>query len=124
MTFKKLLMLGYSGNELDKDYLNKLDNLCEKKILIAADSHELPKHLDADALAVKFSEIVDKNLIDKMPNLKYVGTLATAYGRIDANYAARGHFLKFQDRRTSVRRSGRPMKKIQTIMSVSEGVRP
>lgn len=88
MKFKKILMLGYSGDDLDKDFWNKIGQLCEKRVLIAVNSPELSKHLDADALVVKFAEVVDKNLIDKMPNLGYIGTLATAFGRIDTRYAA------------------------------------
>jgi lactate dehydrogenase-like 2-hydroxyacid dehydrogenase len=87
MRFKKLLMFGYSGNERDKKYWDKIDQLCETRV-VATNSLELSKHFDADALIVKFAEVVDKRLIDKMPNLKYIGTLATAYGRIDTKYAA------------------------------------
>ncbi len=40
-----------------------------------------------DCLLVSFGLPVDKKMIDAAPNLKYIGVLATAFGKIDIEYA-------------------------------------
>jgi len=86
MKFKKILVMDELG--LDKEYWKSIDSLCEKKIVLTLNSPEIKEHLkDADCILVKFLARVDKKIIDATPKLKYVGVLATGYGRVDADYA-------------------------------------
>jgi phosphoglycerate dehydrogenase-like enzyme len=85
MTLQKIACLGFSGSELEDDHWQELDKLTEQRVLVAEESG-LPD--DTDALLVKLGAKVPKELIDKLPNLKYIGMLGTGYGGIDAKYAA------------------------------------
>lgn len=87
MKFKKILMLDFTQQTLEPKVWKRIDAICEKKVLLPRDSAEVPQHYDADCIVVNFLPPVDKVRIDSMPNLKYIGILATGYGRIDANYA-------------------------------------
>jgi glycerate dehydrogenase len=87
MKFNKLLMLDFNENSFDKQYLDRLNKVCEQKIMIPRDSPEIQNHLDADGILVNFLPIVDKGRIDSMKNLKYIGIMATGYGRIDHEHA-------------------------------------
>lgn len=90
MKFKKILMLGYKSLDLPQSQWNRINKLSQEKILLSKDSPEIEKHLStADALLVKLGATVDKVMIDKAPNLKYIGMLGTGYGRIDTKYAAK-----------------------------------
>lgn len=86
MKLKKIAYLGFNGSELDDNYWQELDELSEQRVL-TADEAELVKNSDADGLLVKLGAKVGKDLIDKLPNLKYIGMLGTGYGGIDTKYA-------------------------------------
>jgi len=86
MKFKKMACLGFSGGELDDMYWKAVDALTDKRILIASEV-ELDDNLDVDGLLVKLGAKVPKELIEKLPNLKYIGMLGTGYGGIDTAYA-------------------------------------
>lgn len=90
MKFKKILTIGISESSLDTNYWKKIDNLTEKRISLPGDSSEIKKQIaDADCLLVNpFVFKVEKQLIDVAPKLKYIGVLATAYGKVDYEYAA------------------------------------
>jgi phosphoglycerate dehydrogenase-like enzyme len=89
MKFKSILMIGFSPNDLRTEDWNKLDQLTEKKVLVAKDASEIPELLSvAECLLVKLGASVDKQMIDRGPKLKYIGMFGTGYGRIDASYAA------------------------------------
>ncbi len=85
MKLRKIACLGFSGDELEDSYWKELDELAEKRVLIKTED-ELDK--DTDALLVKLGAKIPKELIDKLPNLKYIGMLGTGYGGIDVQYAA------------------------------------
>lgn len=87
MRLQKVVCLGFSGAELEDNYWQELDSLTEMRVL-AADETELLKNNDADGLLVKLGAKVNKDLMDKLPNLKYIGMLGTGYGGIDTDYAA------------------------------------
>lgn len=87
MKFKKILLWDFKEDTLPKKYWEQIDQLTEEKVLIPMDSPEIKNHLDADCLLVRFLPVVDKTIIDSMPNLKYIGILATGYSRIDHVYA-------------------------------------
>jgi len=89
MRFEKMVMLDFTEKTLQPYYWQRIDALCTKRVLLPKDSPRVAKELaDADCLAVNFLPPVDKARIDAAPKLKYIGILATGYGRIDTAYAA------------------------------------
>jgi len=90
MRFKKILILGIRQDSLTKETWERIDRLTEKKVLLPADSKNIQKHLsNTDCLLVSLGTTVDKGIIDRAPNLKYIGILGTGYGRIDDSHAAK-----------------------------------
>lgn len=88
MKFKKALVINISEDKLDPIYWKKLNKLVENRINLSKDSPQIRKELfDTDCVLTGFQIDVGKKEIDAAPNLKYVGVLATAYGKIDTDYA-------------------------------------
>ena len=88
MKFKKILTIGIKKFALDSIYWQRIEALAEKIVSCDKDSPEIKKELtDTDCLLTGFGIVVDKEIIDSAPDLKYVGVLATAYGKVDASYA-------------------------------------
>lgn len=88
MKFNKALLIGIDKSSLSTDYWKKVDALISKKVFITKDSPILKKEMaDTDCLLTGFGVVVAKEDIDNMPNLRYIGVLATAFGRIDVDYA-------------------------------------
>ncbi|MDO8620737.1 MAG: 2-hydroxyacid dehydrogenase [Candidatus Levybacteria bacterium] len=88
MKFKKALIINISEDKLDPTYWEKLDKLVENRVGLPKDSPQIQKELsDADCILTGFQVNIGKKEIDSAPNLKYISVLATAYGKIDANYA-------------------------------------
>lgn len=88
MKFKKTLLINISEDRLDPVYWEKLNNLTESTVMLPKDSPQIQKELaDTDCILTGFQIDVGKKEIDAAPNLKYVSVLATAYGKIDTNYA-------------------------------------
>ena len=87
MKLQKIACLGFSGSELEDSYWDELDNLAMARVLAADAAEAIAEHSDADALLVKLGAKVDKDLLDKLPNLNYIGMLGTGYGGIDTTYA-------------------------------------
>lgn len=88
MKFKKALIINISEDKLDSIYWKKLDNLVNSRVHLPKDSPQIQKELaDADCVLTGFQIDVGKKEIDATPNLKYVSVLATAYGKIDTDYA-------------------------------------
>lgn len=86
---KKILAIGYSKGDLGTVQEKRLDKLGQV-IRLPRDSKDITKHLcDTDFLLVKLGGIVDKEMIDIAPKLRYIGMLGTGYGRIDAEYAGK-----------------------------------
>jgi len=84
MKLSKIICLGFSGAELEDTYWNELDELTDNRVIVS----ELDGNTDADGLLVKLGAKVGPDIIDKLPNLKYIGMLGTGYGGIDTSYAA------------------------------------
>ena len=84
MKFEKILVTGFEKSELSLQTLKKLNSL-SKKVLFSSD---LPVNdrKDVDCLLCKFNP-VDKNTIDSLPNLKYIGVMSTGYAQVDTVYA-------------------------------------
>ncbi len=88
MAFKKALFVNLNESKLDKEYWNKLDSMIEKMVFLPKDSPQIITELkDADCLLVGFATPVTKEHINAAPNLKYIGTLAIAYHKIDVEHA-------------------------------------
>lgn len=88
--FKKILMLGFSKNDLGEKEWERINKLCAQKVLLRKDSRDVAKELSgADCLTVKLGASIDKSMIDQTPNLKYIGMFGTGYGRIDTAYASK-----------------------------------
>lgn len=89
MKFRKILTIGINETSLNAAYWKKIDDLAEKRISLAKDSLEIKAELrDMDCLLINpFAFKVDKEIIDMAPKLKYIGVLATAYGKVDCEYA-------------------------------------
>lgn len=85
--FTKMLFLNFEEGNLKPEHWVRVDKITKEKVLQKADSPELKEHLDADCLLLKHGMMADQALIDSMPKLKYIGILATAFGRIDTAYA-------------------------------------
>lgn len=88
MKFKKTLLINISEDRLDPVYWAKLNNLTESTAMLPKDSPQIQEELiDTDCILTGFQIDVGKKEIDAAPNLKYVSVLATAYGKIDTDYA-------------------------------------
>src|SRR5665213_419587 len=87
MKLQKIVCLGFSGSELEVNYWAEIGELVDNRVLVA-DVKDLGDNTDADGLLVKLGAKVPKEIIDKLPDLKYIGMLGTGYGGIDTDYAA------------------------------------
>lgn len=88
MKFKKILITGFEELELLPEFWKKIDAICEKRVLLPKESPEIKVNLkDTDCLLVRFNP-VPRDLIEASPNLKYIGVLATGYGKVDIDYAS------------------------------------
>ncbi len=86
MKLKKVLCVGFNGSELEDKYWQELDDLVEKRILVG-DNAEISNNKDADGLLLRLGAKVSAELMDSLPNLKYIGMLGTGYGGINVTYA-------------------------------------
>lgn len=93
MKFKKILTIGISEDLLDSGTWQKINALTKERVSLSEGHKQIDKHLaDADCLLVTFNK-ADKEMMDKAPNLKYVGALATGVGKIDTRYASTKNIL-------------------------------
>ncbi len=86
--FQKILTIGIDKSALDAAYWQRIETSAKKIINLAKDSSEIKEQLvDTDCLLIGFGVTVNKEIIDNTPKLKYVGVLATAYGKVNVAYA-------------------------------------
>ena len=89
MKFQKLLMINVDDAALDPGYWQQINDLADKVVKLPKDDPSIITELaNTDGLLVNFGITVDKTMIDTATNLKYIGVLATAFGKIDIDYAA------------------------------------
>ena len=94
MKFNKTTFIGISEPSLEKDYWKRINALTKEKVFLSKDSPEIKKHLrDTDCLLVGFGVNVTKEDIDNTPPLKYIGVLATAYGKINTIHAKKNKII-------------------------------
>lgn len=72
MKLQKLACLEFTGGEFEENFWQEIDDLAENRVLLASET-KLDK--DTDGLFVKLGAKVSKDLIDTLPNLKYIGML-------------------------------------------------
>lgn len=88
MTFKKILFVNIKESDLDKNYWAKIDSITDTKMFLPKDSPQIMQELkDTDCLLVGFATPVTKEHIDSAPKLRYIGTSAVAYHKINTEYA-------------------------------------
>lgn len=89
MKFKKILVYNIDKSKnLDAPSWKKIESLGNKIVFVPKDDPKLRKELsDTDCLLVAFGTNVTKEDIDSGPQLKYIGVMATAFGKIDAAHA-------------------------------------
>ncbi|MCL2382947.1 MAG: 2-hydroxyacid dehydrogenase [Oscillospiraceae bacterium] len=88
MKFEKILIIGIDKDFLFKETWQNLNNLCKEIIVVEQESSEVDTNLaNTDCILVTLGATVDKDMMDKAPNLKYIGAFSTGYGRIDTEYA-------------------------------------
>lgn len=83
-----MLLIGIDEPKLGPSYWERINALTQNKVYLPKDDPQIKENLkDADCLLVNFGVTVTKEDIDVVPNLKYIGTLSTAYGKVDVGYA-------------------------------------
>lgn len=89
MSFKKALLINVSEGSIDQEYWDKLRTLVDELVFVPKDDPSTTAQLaDTDCLLVGFGVTVSKDMIDAAPNLQYIGVQATAYDKINIEYAA------------------------------------
>ncbi len=78
MIFNKILVTGFEKSNLDESVWTRINKL--------ANAVTFKPSKDVDCLFSRFNK-VDKALIGNLPNLKYIGLLATGTGTVDLEYA-------------------------------------
>lgn len=88
MKFKKALLVGIDKSALGKEYWKRIEKAADKLVFVPKDSDKIQNELsDTDCLLVTFGFEVSKEHIDGAPNLKYIGTHSTAFGKVNSKYA-------------------------------------
>ena len=77
MNFNNILIAGINKSDLEPKIWQRIEKLSRSKLLCLS---------DVDCMLVKFNP-VDSQFMGMFPSLKYVGVLATGYGKIDLEYA-------------------------------------
>ncbi|MBI2040552.1 MAG: hypothetical protein HYT16_00435 [DPANN group archaeon] len=86
--FKKILLVNIQESALDKAHWNKIDSIAKTKVFLPKESPKIIQELNnTDCLLVGFATSVTKEYLNAAPKLKYIGTLAIAYHKIDVAYA-------------------------------------
>lgn len=90
MKFKKLLLIGIPETAQEDKHWDKIRKLAEKIIFLDKESPQIRKDLpNTDGVCLAFGVPFTKEDIDATPDLKYIGILATAFGKIDVDYAVK-----------------------------------
>lgn len=88
MKFHKMLLINISESALDNLYWEQFNQLTKVRVSHPKDSPDILKELaDTDCLLVNFGIPVTKEMVEAALNLKYIGVLATAYGKKDIAHA-------------------------------------
>jgi glycerate dehydrogenase len=89
MKYSKTLLINVNEGSLDQEYWGGLAELTNQITHVVKDAPSIMNELtDTECLLTGFGIIVNKEMIDAAPNLKYIGVQATAFDKIDIEYAA------------------------------------
>lgn len=84
----KAVFIDFKETEIEKKYLDRIKKLFKSTVFVQRDDAALLDIVkDSQVIFAKISTKIDKNLIDAAPELKYVGTLSTAFDAVDTKYA-------------------------------------
>src|SRR5258705_2405289 len=90
MKFQKAVFVNISESHFDKKYWDQINELIERKVLLDRDDPKLKTELkDCDVLLLGFQVPTGQDIFDAAPNLKLINILATAYGTVDLDIAAK-----------------------------------
>jgi len=85
---EKAVFIDFKEGDIPSNYLKRITKLFKiNKYLARNDKNLLSELKGADAIFAKISTIIDKEVINSSPKLKYIGVLSTAFNAIDAKYA-------------------------------------
>jgi glycerate dehydrogenase len=88
MNFKKILMLGFADGDLDEKHWERLNAVSDKVVILPRNAPEIVASLtDCDCLLLKLGMTADKGIINRAPELRYIGMFGTGVGNIDVKYA-------------------------------------
>ncbi len=89
MKFKKIQVYNiHKSTNLDPQSWKKNENLTSKIVFLPKDAPTLKKELaDTDCVLVNFGTVISKTEIDNAPHHKYIGVMATAFGKITKSAA-------------------------------------
>lgn len=88
MKFRKILIIIIDKFSFDSDCWKKIFELTQEVVLLPKEDSRIQKELlDSDCLLTGFGITVGREEIDSAPDLKYIGSRAKAYGKIDIDYA-------------------------------------
>jgi lactate dehydrogenase-like 2-hydroxyacid dehydrogenase len=90
MKFKKAVFINIAESHFDKSYWDQINTMIEQKVLLNRDDPNLLSELrDCDVLLLGFQVPTGQDIFDAAPNLKLINILATAYGTVDLEAAAK-----------------------------------
>jgi len=89
MKFKKILVYNIEkSRNLDPKSWEKIESFGNKIVFVPKDSPKLKTELrDTDCVLVAFGTVIGKEEINAASQLKYIGVMATAFGKIDTAHA-------------------------------------
>ena len=86
--FSKALFVDFKEGDIEPKYFDRVKKLFKSYEFVLRDDPQLSDYLkNTDVIFAKIFTKIDKELIDAVPNLKYIGVLSTAFDAIDARYA-------------------------------------
>ncbi len=90
MKFNEIVFLEIKEENLEPRFWERIDRICGSRRFLDINGQNLEKDMaSADCLCTKgFARKIDRNIMASAPNLRYIGLLATGYGKIDTEYAA------------------------------------
>ncbi|HSX40896.1 MAG TPA: 2-hydroxyacid dehydrogenase [Candidatus Saccharimonadales bacterium] len=96
MKFNKLLVYNIDkSSSLDPQTWKKIESLTNRIVFVPKDPPQALKRelKDTDGILVNFGTTISKEEIDNAPHLKYIGVMATAFGKIDVAHAKKKKVL-------------------------------
>src|SRR3989344_7393753 len=89
MKFKKILVYNIEkSRNLDPKSWEKIESFGNKIVFVPKDSPKLKTELrDTDCVLVAFGTVIGQEELHAASQLKYIGVMATAFGKIDTAHA-------------------------------------